>query len=234
MNFMTWGYETPFTVLLTLIAVFIVAIAQSKISSAYKKYRREKNIGKKSGASVARELLDANGLESVYVIETRGELTDHYDPNRKVIRLSRDIFHGESIAAMGVAAHEVGHAIQDKEGYPLLRFRSALVPFVNVVSYLGYFGIVLSIFAGITGYFLISILVLIATLVFQLVTLPIEFDASKRALKELRRLNLCDGSEQGSVEEMLKAAAMTYVASLASNVLNLLRVVLMYHNSKDD
>lgn len=234
MNYITWGYETPLTVLLTLIAVIIVSVAQSMISSAYKKYRRVENKSKKSGASVARELLDANGMESVYVIETRGELTDHYDPNRKVIRLSHDIFHGETIAALSVAAHEVGHAIQDKEGYTLLRFRNTLVPFVNLVSYLGYFGIVLSIFAGITGYLFISILVLIATLVFQLVTLPVEFDASKRALKQLKQLNLCEVEEHGQVEEMLKAAAMTYVASLASNILNLLRLVLMYRNSKDD
>lgn len=227
MNYMTWGYESPLTIFLSIIAIIIVAYAQLMINQAYKKYKMVINKKNMSGSEAARMILDANGLNDLYVVETKGELTDHYDPARKVIRLSKSIFHGTTIAAISVAAHEVGHAIQDKEGYKMMKIRHALVPFVNLISYLGYFGIIISIFAGITGYFFVSILVLCATLLFQLVTLPVEFDASKRAKEQLVKLNLTDNTEAEQVEKMLKAAAMTYVASLASNILNLLRIIIM-------
>ncbi len=227
MNFLTWGYETPFTILLSIIAVIIVAVAQSKVSGAYRRFRMVKNQKKMSGAEAARVILDANGLQDIYVVETKGQLTDHYDPSRKVIRLSSQIFHGETIAALAIAAHEVGHAIQDKEGYSMMRIRSALVPFVNFVSYLGYFGIIISLFSGLTGYFMVSILVLCATLLFQLVTLPVEFDASKRAGIQLEQLMLIEPDEKHGITDMLKAAAMTYVASLVSNILNILRIIIM-------
>lgn len=227
MNYMLWGLETPVTILLSVIAIIVVIWAQAKINGAYRKYKTIKNEKRMSGAEVARTILDANGLESIYVVETKGELTDHYDPSRKVIRLSTNIFHGESIAAMSVAAHEVGHAIQDKEGYGMMRIRSSLVPFVNLISYLGYFGIIISLFAGLTGYLMVSIVVLVATLLFQLVTLPVEFDASKRAEKQLEVLQLATPDELPKSHDMLSAAAMTYVASLASNILNLLRLIIM-------
>lgn len=227
MNYLTWGYETPLTILLAIIALIIVIGAQSMINSAYRKYRQIKSKSGKTGAEVAREILDANGLTDIYVVETKGELTDHYDPSRKVVRLSKSIFHGTSIASLSVAAHEVGHAIQDKTGYALLKIRSALVPFVNLVSYLGYFGIIISLFAGITGYLRISILILCATLIFQLVTLPVEFNASKRAKEQLEKLGICEKEESEQVKTMLTAAAMTYVASLASTILNLLRLIIM-------
>ena len=224
---MYWGLETPLTILLSVIGLIIVIWAQWKINHAYAKYRTVKNKKGMSGAEVARLILDRNGLEDIYVVETKGELTDHYDPSRKVIRLSRQVFHGETIAGAAVAAHEVGHAIQDKEGYRPMRIRSALVPFVNLVSYLGYFGILISLFAGITGYLFVCIIILCATLLFQLITLPVEFDASKRALKELEQANMIDASEKEQAREMLSAAAMTYVASLVSNILNLIRLIIM-------
>lgn len=227
MNYLTWGYETPLTILLSIIAIIIVVVAQSKISSAYRRFRVIKNKKTMSGAEAARVILDANGLQEIYVVETKGELTDHYDPSRKVIRLSSQIFHGETIAALAIAAHEVGHAIQDKEGYSMMKIRSALVPFVNLVSYLGYFGIIISLFSGLTGYFMVSILVLCATLLFQLVTLPVEFDASKRAGVQLEQLMLIEPDEKQGITDMLKAAAMTYVASLVSNILNILRIIIM-------
>lgn len=227
MNYMTWFYETPFTVLLAVIALVIVLTAQSKINQAYRKYKQIQNKKKLSGVEAAKMILDANGLSDIYVVETRGELTDHYDPTRKVIRLSKNIFHGTSIAAVSVAAHEVGHAIQDKEGYIFMRIRHTLIPFVNFISYLGYLGIIVSLFAGITGYFYISILILFATLLFQLVTLPVEFDASKRACIQLEKLNIIDSNEVIESKDMLSAAAMTYVASLASTVINLLRLIIM-------
>lgn len=227
MNYLTWTLETPMTMLLALLALIVVVYAQIKINRAYSRYRVIKNNKKISGSEVARQILDNNGLNDIYVVETRGELTDHYDPRRKVIRLSTHVFHGETVASIAIAAHEVGHAIQDKEGYALLKFRSALVPFVNLVSYLGYFGIIISLFAGITGYLMASIIVLCATLLFQLVTLPVEFDASKRANEQIKKLGLADPEELNGVKEVLKAAAMTYVASLVSTIINLLRLILM-------
>ena len=218
--------ENILTISFFILSIVIVSYAQFKISSAYSKYKKISNTKKLSGSEVARMILDANGLENIYVIETTGELTDHYDPTRKVIKLSKDIFHGETIASLSVAAHECGHAIQDKENYSFMRIRTMIVPVVNLVSYLGYFSIIIGALAGATGYLLIGIITLMATILFQLVTLPVEFDASNRAKKELKKLNLIDDEE--GVSSMLSAAAFTYVASLISTLLNLLRLILMF------
>ncbi len=228
-----FGLDNLLTISLMFLAIVVVIYAQTKINSAYNKFRKIKSKGNLSGQEVARKILDSNGLKDIYIVETRGELTEHYDPSRKVVRLSHEVFHGTSIASISVAAHECGHAIQDKVGYTMMRVRSALVPFVNLVSYLGYFGIIIAIFAGITGYLKISILVLCATLLFQLVTLPVEFDASKRALEELKKLSLVEKNEREQAQEMLKAAALTYVAGLISTILNILRLLIMVNNSDD-
>ena len=218
---------------LAILGIIIVLWAQININGNYKKYKEIKVKKGLTGQEVARKILDANGLENIHIVETQGELTDHYDPKRKVIRLSHTIFHEDSISSVGVAAHECGHAIQDKDGYTFLRIRSVLVPFVNFVSYLGYFGLVISIFAGITGYLKISILILLATILFQLVTLPVEFDASKRAKEQLIQLGLIDSDEHDQVSKVLSAAAMTYVAGLISNLLQILRLVILL-NGRDD
>lgn len=218
---------------LAILGFIIVIWAQININSNYKKFKEIKVKKGLSGQEVARKILDANGLENIHIVETQGELTDHYDPKRKVIRLSHTIFHEDSISSVGVAAHECGHAIQDKEGYTFMKVRSALVPFVNLVSYLGYFGLVISIFAGLTGYLKISILVLVATIIFQLVTLPVEFDASKRAKEQLIKLGLIDNDEHEQVSKVFTAAAMTYVAGLISNLLQLLRLVILL-SGRDD
>ena len=228
-----FGLDNLLTISLMFLAIVVVIYAQAKINSTYNKFRKVQSKGNLSGQEVARKILDSNGLKDIYVVETRGELTDHYDPSRKVVRLSHEVFHGTSIASISVAAHECGHAIQDKVGYTMMCVRSALVPFVNLVSYLGYFGIIIAIFAGITGYLKISILVLCATLLFQLVTLPVEFDASKRALEELKKLSLVEDNEREKAREMLKAAALTYVAGLISTILNILRLLIMVNNSDD-
>ena len=218
---------------LPIIGTIIVLFAKFSINSNYKKYSGIKNNKNISGSEIARIILDKNGLNNIYVVETSGELTDHYDPSRKVVRLSKNIYRGTSIASISVAAHEVGHAIQDKEGYSFMRIRSFLVPIVNLTTYLGYFGLIISIFAGITGYLKVSIIVLLASLLFQLVTLPVEFDASKRAKKQLNELGVVNSDEANGVKTMLFAAALTYVASFLSNILQLLRLVLML-GGRDD
>lgn len=213
--------------ILAILGFFIVIFAQFKINSSYSKYKAIENKTGLTGADIARKILDDNGLNNILVSKVSGDLTDHYDPKKKVVNLSTDIYSGKTIAAISVAAHEVGHAIQDKDGYSFMRIRSFLVPFVNLVSYLGYFGLFISIFAGLTGYIKVSIIVILATILFQLVTLPVEFNASSRAKKQLLKLNVVDKQELKGVNKMLSAAAFTYVASLISNLLQLLRLVLI-------
>ena len=217
-------------IILFILGIIVVVYAQSHIMKTYHETMRIRNHKMLSGQEVARRILDTNGLEDIYVVQVSGELTDHYDPGRNVIRLSNHVFQDNSIASLAVAAHECGHAIQKKEGYLFYRLRSALVPVVNLVSYLGYFVIIISAFAGITAYLLLGILMLLATLIFQLVTLPVEIDASKRGMKEIERLNLAQKEEMPNIANMLKAAAMTYVASLASTILNLLRLIFIYQD----
>ncbi len=227
---MIYGLETLLTLFIALVSFIIVIAAQAYLSSTYKKGKEILSRSGLSGCEVARKILDSNGLSDVYVVQTEGILSDHYDPRRKVVRLSKDIFHGSTIAATAVAAHECGHAIQDKDGYMFMRIRSKIVPVVNLITYIGYIVLLISLFAGITGYLKISILLIAVTLVFQLVTLPVEFDASKRALNELNRLALTSPKEKELSEKVLKAAALTYVASLISIVLDLLRLVIMLND----
>lgn len=227
MNYMLWGYESILTIFISIVGVVIVASAQIFLQSAYKRSRGIKCKKGLSGCEVARMILDQNGLESIYVVETKGELTDHYDPSRRVIRLSHTIFHDDSIASVSVAAHEVGHAIQHKTGYVWMNIRSALAPVVNFVTYAGYFVSLISLFFGAVGYLKVGIFMLLASLIFQLVTLPVEFDASKRAREELYRLGLVDENENGLVQKMLQAAAMTYVASFITTILNIIRLIIM-------
>lgn len=228
-----YGLETPITLLISLLGFGIVIFAQARINSAYGKYKKVSCKKGMTGFDTARMILDNNGLNDIHIVEVKGELSDHYDPTRKVVRLSHDVFHGSSIASISVAAHECGHAIQDKEGYSFMRIRSALVPIVNFISYLGYFVSIFSFVIGVMGYLKVGIFMLLATILFQLVTLPVEFDASKRAKVQMEKLGMIDNEEADGVKSVLGAAAMTYVASLLSSLLNLLRLVLMF-NDRDN
>ncbi len=224
---MIYGLENILTLTLFIIGFIIVLYAQIKINSTYGKYKNIKLNKNITGQEVARMILDSNGMNNIHVVETQGELTDHYDPRRKVVRLSKQIFHDNAIASVAVAAHEVGHAIQDKENYIFMKIRSILVPIVNFITYIGYIVAFISLLAGITGYLKVSIIIILAALLFQLVTLPVEFDASKRGREQLVKLGVIDGSEEKGVKKMLDAAAFTYVASFISSLLNLLRLIIM-------
>jgi len=215
-----------------LLILIIPAIASWNINSTYKKYKKIENHKKLSGFEVARKVLDANGLNNLYIVEVQGELTDHYDPKQKVVRLSTNIFHGETIAAAAVAAHECGHAIQDKEAYPMMRLRSSLVPVVNLITYAAYIMFALSVIFQMFNLLMVSIVSVLFGLVFQIVTLPVEFDASKRALKNLKELELVDTKEHQGTQKMLKAAALTYVAAVLSSLLNLFRLIMAYSNNR--
>ena len=228
MNYGTWGYEDGLTILLSLIGFIIVIYAQIKVNLSYAKTSKIKSSKGLSGQEVARKILN-----NIHIVEVQGKLTDHYDPSRKVLRLSHEIFNGDSIASVSVAAHECGHAIQDKDGYVFMRIRGFLVPVVNFVTYIGYFVAIISLIGGITGYLRVSLLIILAAVLFQLVTLPVEFDASNRAKKELLKLGLIDNDEQKDVKNMLGSAALTYVASLVSSILNVLRILIMLGRRDD-
>lgn len=234
MDYWLIRYDDSLTIFLMLIGLVLVLYAQFKINSAYSKYKKVRNSTGLSGMEVARRILDANGLSNIQIYEVSGNLSDHYDPSKKLINLSRDIYNGTSIAAAAVAAHECGHAIQDKENYTFLKIRTALVPIVNFVSYLGYLGLIVSLIGGITGYLKLSIIILLATVLFQLVTLPVEINASNRAKQQLDELNLIYEEENTGVKKVLSAAAMTYVAILLSSILQLLRLVLMLNKRDRD
>jgi len=213
---------------LTILSIVIVLGAQIYVSSSYKKYSKIKNQKGLTGKDAARYILDKNGLENIKVVETGGHLSDHYDPTKKVIRLSSGVYNGDSVGAVAVASHECGHAIQDKDGYMFMKIRSALVPITTFSSYAGYLAIIIGIIFASLKLIWIGIILEIIILVFQLVTLPVEIDASKRALKEIKTGNLLTEKEHKGAKTMLTAAALTYVASVAAAILELVRLVLMF------
>lgn len=216
-----------------IIFIFILiipAIAQMSVSISYGKYKQIKNTKNLTGFDVARKILDQNGLEEMYIVETKGNLTDHYDPNKKVVRLSTHVFHESSIAAMAIAAHECGHALQDKEGYLYLKVRSIIFPIVNFATSFSYFLIFLGILSESFNLIWTGILCVGTGLIFQLITLPVEINASKRAKTAIQKLNLAKEFEQNNIKKMLGCAASTYVAGVLSSALELLRLVLQFQN----
>ena len=213
---------------LAIISLVITLGAQAYISSSYSKYSKVNNNKGITGAEVARKLLDKHGLQDIKVQQVSGYLSDHYDPKNRVIRLSDEIYGKSTIAAVSVACHECGHAIQDKNGYVFLKIRSSMVPFVNFCSYAGYIAIILGGVLSVLGLIWAGIIAEMVILLFQLITLPVEFDASKRGLKEVKEENFLDQKELKGGRTMLRSAAMTYVASVATAIIQVLRLVLIY------
>ena len=219
---------------LPLLGVLITALAQLFINRSYNKYRLVETKKKMTGAETARAILDANGLTNIKINKVSGKLTDHYDPKKKTINLSREIYEGDSIASVSVAAHECGHAIQDKDNYTFLRIRASLVPIVNFSSKFGYIVVIIGLIFNIIGLAKFGIFLLLLILLFQLVTLPVEFNASSRAGSQLLSLNILSDYEQDDSKTMLKAAAFTYVADLMSTLLQMLRLALIIFGRDDD
>lgn len=217
------GYIVYF-ILLLIIPIW----AQFKLKRTYKKYSKVRSTSGHTGAQVARTILDANGLQDIKVIESRGMLSDHYNPMTKVVALSSHNYHEASVAGTAVAAHEVGHAIQDAEDYSFLRLRHRLVPIVNISSNMSWVFIMIGFFSAWSGALLIGIILLAAGVVFQLVTLPVEFNASSRAMDQLLSHNIIRNEEERHAKKVLSAAAMTYVAATAVAVLELARLILIY------
>ena len=227
-------YGLDWTYIFVIIGAGITLLAQALVTGRYQQYKKIDASGGKSGRDIARKILDANGLENVKIQEVAGTLTDHYDPTNKTVNLSTDIYGDASIASIAVAAHECGHAIQDKVGYTFLRIRHKMVPTVNLCSKLGYVVIFIGLIAGLFNVAVIGLILLGAILVFQLVTLPVEFNASSRAKKQLIELGLVNESDSSGVSSMLFAAALTYVAALASSIFQILRLFLMISGRRDN
>ena len=212
---------------LIIIAMIISGSAQMYINHWYNKTKKMKTAKGMNGQQTARKILDKNDLKDVGINEVAGTLSDHYDPAKKTVNLSNDIYATDSIASISVAAHECGHAIQDKNGYFFLRLRRGMVPFVNLASKLGYVAILIGIFFSIFGLLKIGILLEIVILVFQLITLPVEFDASSRALKKIEEYGIVTKDELKYCKSMLRSAALTYVAGVTASLLQVLRLVLI-------
>ena len=218
---------------LVIISILITLGAQAFISSSYNKYSKVNTEKTMTGAEVARKLLDKHGLKDIKVQQVQGYLSDHYDPKNRVIRLSDGIYGKSTIAAVSVACHECGHAIQDKNGFLFLRIRSTLVPFANICSYLGYIAILIGSLMSFLGLVWVGIIAEMVILLFQLVTLPVEFDASKRGLKEVKEEKILNSKELKGGKTMLTSAALTYVASLATTIIQILRLILIYGRRND-
>ena len=220
------GYNILYYIL-PLLALIITSFAQIFLKTNYNKYKQVESSSRKHGNEVARKILDKHGLSSIRIEEVSGDLTDHYDPTKKVVRLSSDIYNGTSIASVSVAAHECGHAIQDKIGYTPMRIRAKLVPIVNFSTKIGYIVIAIGLAAGFINLATFGIILLLSMLLFQLVTLPVEFDASRRGKIELDELQILNPSEQKGSAKVLRAAAFTYVASVLSTLLQILRLLVI-------
>ena len=212
--------------ILLAIAAILPSIAQMKVLSAYNNYSKIDNSKKLTGKEVARKILDKNGLQKVTIGRVSGQLSDHYDPKNKNVNLSDSIYSDTSIASLAVAAHECGHAIQDKEKYSFLKFRTALVPVVNFTSRISSIFLIIGIAAQLTKLITIGIILLSGGLLFQLITLPVEFNASNRAMVQLNEMGLVSKNDYDGTKKVLHAAALTYVAASLSTALQILRLVL--------
>ena len=233
-----WG---DWTVLVLIPAMIFAFWAQINVQMTFSRFRQVRNRRGLTAADVARRILDANGLNYVQIQRVSGELTDHYDPRAQVVRLSDSVYDSTSVAAIGVAAHEVGHACQHAEDYVPLRIRSAIIPMTRIGSMLAMpvfiLGLVfaqLSLYGNMVGdvFMMLGILLFSLSTLFQLVTLPTEFNASARALKTLESYGILDGDELVGARSTLRAAALTYVAALASSLASLLRLLLIFGGSR--
>lgn len=225
---MYYYYDSYYMIgyLLVIVGAIIMALAQMKVSSAYNKYSRIENSRHLTGRDVAYEILNQHGLSDVQIYEVKGHLSDHYNPSNLTLNLSSEIYHGTSIASLAVAAHECGHALQHQEGYKPLTFRNMIVPVCNISQTIGWIAILLGLFIGKSSISWLGVLLMSLMLLFQIVTLPVEFDASSRALSILNDRYLTEDEYSGA-KKMLTAAALTYVAAMLSTLLSLLRIVLM-------
>lgn len=235
MPYYGYGYYFDPTYVLVLIGAVLSMLASAKVNSTYAKYSRVRSMSGLTGAQAAQKILYQAGIHDVRIEHVRGNLTDHYDPSAKVVRLSDATYGSASVAAVGVAAHECGHVLQHHEGYAPLKLRTTLVPAANLGSKLGIPLILLGMLLGLNGTLVnIGIWVFSLAVLFQIVTLPVEFNASGRALKMLEGQGILGSQEIGQCRQVLSAAALTYVAAAAASILQLLRLILLFGGRRND
>lgn len=221
------------TYILVIIGAIISGIASMNVNNTFNSYRRMLNSNGLTAQQVAMNILHGAGIYDVRIERIKGSLTDHYSPNEKVLRLSDTVYNSQSVAAIGVAAHECGHAIQHMVGYAPLKLRSASVPVANIGSWLSWPVIVIGLILGQTGLARVGVMLFTFVVIFQLVTLPVEVDASQRAINILRDSRMLEGEELRGATKVLKAAALTYVAALFASLLQLLRLVMIVNRSNN-
>ena len=225
-------YYDP-TYILVLIGAVLSLWASATVKSTYNKYSRVYSYSGLTGAQAAAQILRQAGIYDVRIEHVSGNLTDHYDPKARVLRLSDSVYGSNSVAAIGVAAHECGHAIQDQEDYVPLRFRSAFVPVANLGTQVAFPILLLGVFLG-SSHFLIQVglLCFFFGVLFQLITLPVEFHASGRAVRILRETGMMSDDELSKTKKVLSAAAMTYVAAAAASILSMLRLIILFGGNR--
>ncbi|MBE7044873.1 MAG: zinc metallopeptidase [Ruminococcaceae bacterium] len=222
------------TYVLVLIAFALSMFASFGVKTTFAKYRNVSNMRGMTGRDAARQILDRNGLQYIRIEHVAGELTDHFDPRDHVIRLSDATYSSDSVAAVGVAAHEAGHAVQHAMGYKPIKLRNAIIPVVNIGSSLSMPLFFIGLLLGSLGLAYAGVILFSSVLAFQLITLPVEFNASNRALEVLDSTGMLAPDEVKKAGKVLRAAAMTYVAAVASTALQLLRLLLILNNRRDD
>lgn len=220
-----YGYDP--TMILVLIGALLSMAASARVNSTFRKYSRVRSMTGMTGAEAARRLLNSQGIYDVTVQPVRGELTDHFDPRTKTVNLSESVYNSTSVAAIGVAAHECGHAIQHDVGYLPLNLRSAFVPIANFGSKLSMPMLLLGLVLGMTSFVRLGIWLFVLAILFQVITLPVEFNASRRAVALLDQTGILAGAEVGQTRKVLGAAALTYVAAVAASLLQLLRLLIL-------
>lgn len=229
-----YGFFDP-TMILVLLGALLSMWASAKVKSTFGKYSRVRSMTGMTGAEAARRLLNSQGIYDVSIEAIPGQLTDHYDPRTKTLRLSEPVYQSASVSAIGVAAHECGHAIQDNVGYVPLKMRGAFVPVVNLGSRLSWPLILIGLIIGGMGSTMVNIGIWMFVLVvlFQLITLPVELNASRRAVVLLDQIGILQGEEVGQTRKVLGAAALTYVAAAAASILQLLRLVILFGGRRE-
>ncbi len=228
-----WGIDWYYFILV-LPAVILGLIAQAKVKTTYSKYSKIPNGSGLTGAQAAREILDNGGLYNVQVQPISGNLTDNFNPKTNVVSLSQEVFYGNSVAAIGIAAHECGHALQHAKSYVPVKLRTAMVPVVNFANSISWIVIMVGLLMANYTIAMIGVVFMAAATVFYLVTLPVEFNASSRAKKILKELNIAKGDDSKGVKKVLSAAAMTYVTALLTSLMSLIRVLLIVRGNRRD
>jgi Predicted Zn-dependent protease len=228
-----YGYGLDPTIIILIPAIIFVMVAQGMVKSAFSRYSRVRNRNGITGQQAARRVLDNNGLSDVAIVPISGSLTDNYDPGSRTLHLSADVYQTDSVSAVSVACHEAGHAIQHATGYAPLKIRNGIVPVVNFASSMSWILIIIGIFLLFSGsysavgntVFDIGVVAFIIVILFHLITLPVEMNASHRAIQQIETLSLVAPEDMVGARKVLRAAAMTYVAALALAVANLLRIL---------